>query len=262
VRFSELLFESPTVTVYQVACHARRGGDEGNEIQQTACIAFPLRGCYAVERGAQTTIADANTAIFFDPETVHRVSHPADGGDVSLVLAFDDATTADAFGGALPAASASVPGWLQLRLRILRDNAVRGDDPEAIEESTLAILGGITGSTPPVLSSIRRRAVERAKAFMGVHFRDRLLLKDIADAAKISPFALARAFPAATGMTPHQYLLALRHNAALDAIAAGEGDLMRLAIELGFAHHSHLSKTFSDAFGSTPSALRARLTGS
>jgi AraC-like DNA-binding protein len=36
--------------------------------------------------------------------------------------------------------------------------------------------------------------------------------------------------------------------------------LARLAVELGFAHHSHFSARFKSVFGTTPTAVRNTLT--
>jgi AraC-like DNA-binding protein len=60
-------------------------------------------------------------------------------------------------------------------------------------------------------------------------------------------------------MTMHRYLVALRHADVLDALSSGETNLARAAVDAGFAHHSHLTKTLSRAFGTTPSALRLQI---
>jgi AraC-like DNA-binding protein len=73
------------------------------------------------------------------------------------------------------------------------------------------------------------------------------------------PFHLARKFRAVTGESISRYLLRLRLGLALDRIAAGETELARLAVELGFAHHSHFSARFRSVFGTTPSQARSEL---
>jgi len=259
MRPARVLFESPLVRICEVACDAPRGGDAGVEVKEISCIAFPLRGCFAVERQAQTIVADANTAMFFDTATPHRVSHPADSGDLSLTLTLDDAATADAFGGSLPATHAPVDPALQLRIRLLRRSIAAGAGTLAIEEAALAIAAELAGLVRTRLTHARFAGVERAKAFLGQHFRNRVLLADAARAAGTSPFWLARAFPWATGMTMHRYLVALRHADVLDALSSGETNLARAAVDAGFAHHSHLTKTLSRAFGTTPSALRLQI---
>jgi AraC-like DNA-binding protein len=64
-----------------------------------------------------------------------------------------------------------------------------------------------------------------------------------------------------TGETIGRYLLRLRLAIAIQRLADGEDDLMKLACDLGFAHHSHFSARFRAVFGLSPSELRRRLTG-
>ena len=66
----------------------------------------------------------------------------------------------------------------------------------------------------------------------------------------------------ASGETISGYLLRLRLAAALHRIAEGERNLARLAVELGFSHHSHFSARFRSVFGCTPVHARGALTAS
>ena len=255
-----LLFQSPMVTIREVVCDAALGHSDAPERNEMPCIAIPIRGCYSVERRRHEVVGDTNTAIFFDTEMAYRVSHPAEGGDVTFAVTYAGEAFAGAFGEAQPT-HAPLGASTQLHVRLLRRRLRCVADAIAIEEASLAIATAIAGTARIDLSAKRVAAVERAKAFLGANFRNKVLLADVARAAGLSPFSLARAFPAATGVTLHQYLIALRHAAALDDIAEGASDLSRVAVDAGFAHHSHLTKTFAKAFGATPSRLRARLTG-
>lgn len=262
------LFSSRVVGIREVACNAARGGDNGDEYNDAPSIAIPLRGCYAVEQRRGHAVADANTAIFFNAVAPYRVSHPADGGDATFVISCEAGALADAFGTArnrnaglhpFPALHSVMRSKLQLQVRLLRRRLEGPQDPLAIEEAVLALIAALGCPRDTELSQRHARAVERSKAFLGQHFRDRVLLADVARATGISPFSLARVFHAATGMTLHRYLTALRHAAALEAITAGASDLARVAVDVGFAHHSHLTKTFSRALGTTPREARRLL---
>jgi AraC-like DNA-binding protein len=46
---------------------------------------------------------------------------------------------------------------------------------------------------------------------------------------------------------------------ALERLTAGERSLARLAVELGFADHAHLTRAVSDEVGAPPRYLRALL---
>ena len=71
-----------------------------------------------------------------------------------------------------------------------------------------------------------------------------------------SPFHLARVFRSITGESIHEHRVGLRVRAALERIAAGEDDLTRLALDLGFGDHAHLTNTIRRELGRPPSALR------
>ncbi len=74
-----------------------------------------------------------------------------------------------------------------------------------------------------------------------------------------SPFALCRAFRAETGLTMSSWRRRVRLQRALERVLGSREGLLSIALELGFASHSHLTREFRAHFGLTPSALRARV---
>ena len=98
-----------------------------------------------------------------------------------------------------------------------------------------------------------RALAEDAKAVLAARVRETVRLEQIALALAVSPFHLCRVFRAQTGYTLHGFQTELRLRMALDQLDAFHGDLAGLAVDLGFAHHSHLTRSFRRAFGSTPS---------
>jgi AraC family transcriptional regulator len=107
----------------------------------------------------------------------------------------------------------------------------------------------------------RGELVERARAVLAEHPDGRLSLAALAATVGCSPFHLARTFRASTGTSVHQYQLRLRLSLALDRLADGADDLSALALDLGFASHSHFTTVFRRTFGTTPSAFRRALSG-
>jgi AraC-like DNA-binding protein len=59
-------------------------------------------------------------------------------------------------------------------------------------------------------------------------------------------------------MSISAYRLRLRVHEAHARISAGEENLARLAAELGFADHSHMTRTLVAQLGMTPTAIRRR----
>jgi AraC-like DNA-binding protein len=72
-----------------------------------------------------------------------------------------------------------------------------------------------------------------------------------------SPHHLSRLFREQTGHALAQFRTALRIELALERLMQGEDNLARVAADLGFADHAHLTRTMRATLGRTPSAMRA-----
>jgi AraC-like DNA-binding protein len=103
------------------------------------------------------------------------------------------------------------------------------------------------------------RIVHRVQELLAIRYHEQVTLTQLASEVNSSPFQLCRIFRRQTGFTIHQYLNQLRLRAALEAVAQGANDLTGLALDLGFANHSHFTHAFRQAFQTTPSHLRNRL---
>jgi AraC-like DNA-binding protein len=101
-----------------------------------------------------------------------------------------------------------------------------------------------------------RALAEAAKAKLSESLSDALPLRELARSLHTSPFHLARVFRAETGFSVSGYRCALRLRVALARLDEVEGGITQLALELGFASHSHFTDTFRREFGIVPSVLR------
>lgn len=99
------------------------------------------------------------------------------------------------------------------------------------------------------------RAVRLALEMLAARFAEDIRLGDLAAAAGLSPWHLARAVTRHTGLPPHGHLLEFRCRAARAALA-GPGRLADIAAESGFADQSHLTRAFRARFGLPPGAWR------
>ena len=125
-----------------------------------------------------------------------------------------------------------------------------------------ALAGDLTNASraEPRASRSERDRADRVRALLADDPARPWRLADVARAVHCSPFHLARRFRTASGETIAGYLLRLRLAAALDRMAEGERNLARLAVELGFSHHSHFSARFRSLLGCTPTHARGALT--
>jgi len=133
---------------------------------------------------------------------------------------------------------------------------IRFDDERAAAHEAPA-----GGSCRPTTRESHRRLVADTLELLATTYTTDAGLEEIATVVGASPYHLCRVFRSHTGHTIHRHRTQLRLRAGLDLLGRGEvTDLAALALDLGFANHSHFSATFRGAFGVTPSQMRTNLT--
>jgi transcriptional regulator of acetoin/glycerol metabolism len=98
----------------------------------------------------------------------------------------------------------------------------------------------------------RRKVVEHVDLNLGAN----ICLEDLADAAGLSVHHFARAFKQTMGLSPHRYLVQQRVERAAELLGTTDRPLSQIALDVGFADQSHLSRNFTRFTGSTPNAFR------
>lgn len=236
------VFRGALTRVTEVTCRMPRGVRGPEHHAEAPEIVLPRQGAVTLHRGRRATTADPSTAVVFRGR--YRLSHPTDCGDRSLAIRLAPDLHEEAIGEA----HVLQPSH---RLRVsMAARAVRD------EETALLLVAAIADA--PVLRATPR--IEQVRELLAAQPTERWTLSRIGRTVHCSPYHLARQFRAATGQTIAGYLLGLRLALALDRIERGEDDLARLAAELGFSGHSHLTERFRHAYGSTPSEVRKILT--
>jgi AraC family transcriptional regulator len=251
---TQAVLDGPLVRAADVACRAPRSPAGTAEWSAATELVLPRRGVFVVHREGEPVVADPATAIVLRAGQEYRVSHPVDHGDRSTSLVFAPGIVEEA-----------LPRTTHIVLRPatqLRAALVTARLGLAGEEGALLLLSDIAadaGDRTRVTAAVVRR-VEDVRALLAADPARQWRLRDVAAAAHVSPYHLARQFRGATGETIARYVTRLRLALALDRIAAGEDDLARLAHDTGFAHHSHLSARFRALFSLTPSQVRTIVT--
>jgi AraC-like DNA-binding protein len=264
VRSSKLLLDGPVVRVYDVCCRAPRSGCGAEEWSGVEQLVLPRRGVFVVHRRSEAVVADTNTAVFFGDDDEYRVSHPTADGDDCTVLVVAPELLREAFGGETGRQGTLRPE-AQLGLWVVTRALAAGSmDALEAEEAVLALLDVLRPRRYPLTSQGPARSVRRARVgevceLLASSPTTRWDLRALASAVHCSPFHLTRQFRALTGETVSGYLVRLRLALALARLAEGETRLAGLALDLGFAHHSHFSARFRAVFGLTPSAARETL---
>jgi transcriptional regulator GlxA family with amidase domain len=93
-------------------------------------------------------------------------------------------------------------------------------------------------------------------AWIRAHLGADLSVAALAARAHMSPRNFARAYTAATGVTPAKAVERLRVEAARTAIDSGAGSLLDVAVQAGFGDLERMRRAFLRMFGAPPSSLR------
>jgi AraC-like DNA-binding protein len=89
------------------------------------------------------------------------------------------------------------------------------------------------------------------------HFASDISVASLAGACNISVSALERRFKKHLNKTPHQYINDVRLDNARRMLLETDKPIGRIALETGFADHSHFTRAFSRKFGVSPRGERA-----
>ncbi|WP_175691217.1 helix-turn-helix transcriptional regulator [Burkholderia anthina] len=105
-------------------------------------------------------------------------------------------------------------------------------------------------------ASMMRKAAE----YIRDNFQGPLTLMGVADAVGYPGdlYSFIRSFRKANGLTPHQYIIESRLQAARRLIERGQCDVTEAALDCGFSSASHFSATFRKRWGISPSELKPR----
>jgi AraC family transcriptional regulator len=100
------------------------------------------------------------------------------------------------------------------------------------------------------------RRLARVLAFIDAHLDGEVTLEELAREACLSRFHFARAFKAATGASPHRYILRRRLERAKSLLTTGRPSLAEVALACGFSSQAHFSTSFKQATGVSPKHFR------
>ena len=101
-----------------------------------------------------------------------------------------------------------------------------------------------------------KRALGRATDYINDNLSQKLTLAGMAEAVHMSPYHFARSFKAATGLSPHRYVVRQRVERAKALLADTDLTIAEVARAVGFANQSHLAFHVGRLLGAPPKALR------
>ena len=224
--------------------------------------------------GGQFHRSSPGNVIQFNPEEVHD-GHPGGDSTLGYVMAYVsprqlEALFADALGRenagqfrsgeTLIADIALRQAILELVRLVTHQVGSRIDQEQALYRVATRLVqrdgkfqpGDGTVSRPDAL-------LKQAKEYILAHLEEDVSLDDISQAAHLSKYHFLRLFRQQVGMTPHQYVINCRINAARSALETGAGP-NDVALRYGFADLSHFNRRFKRIYGMTPYQYRRSVT--
>jgi AraC family transcriptional regulator len=98
----------------------------------------------------------------------------------------------------------------------------------------------------------------RVTDYVEEHLADSVVLSQLADVARLSPFHFSRAFKQSFGLPPLRYVTGRRIERA-KSLLAGEASVTQVGLAVGFAETSSFTTAFRRHTGVTPTAFRRGL---
>ncbi|MBW4718521.1 AraC family transcriptional regulator [Saccharothrix obliqua] len=195
------------------------------------------------------------------PDEVHDGAAGTDSGFGYRIIYLDPALVRDALDGQpLPfvadpvlrpsGVGGAVAGWLRHIDQPL-------DDAEAVEVTTaVADLLHAHSAARPGRVALDLAAVRRVRALLLDDFAHRHTAADLERVSGLDRWSVARQFRAAFGTSPTRFRTMRQLDAARRLMVAGVA-LGEVAVVVGFADQSHLTRMFKRAYGLTPAAWLA-----
>ena len=258
------LYRGDLVQVDDWQCAGHDTGPPAEEWCGTEQFALTRRGAWAIETAGRWELAEAGTVTWWARNESYRVRHPVPGGDQCTVVRLTAAGTAALTPGehrrpgrpvrrTLP-----VDGRTWLAHRVLLARAAReGGDPLGLEEPTFALVRRVLAAPLPALPGhTAHAAVAAARDYIARHWSSRLSLPVLARHAGCSPFHLGRLFRRELGTSLHRWVVRLRLRHGLERLLDQPDEIARIALDCGFASHSHFTDAFRGEYGVSPREAR------
>jgi AraC-like DNA-binding protein len=275
------VFKSALVSVGRWRCPADNPYFLDSGPASDALFVFPRQSVWIEHEGKRPFVADANTVTYYNKGQCYRRRELGARGDecdwytVSMdalaeTLSVHEPAATDRPDAPFPFTHGPSDRDSYLRQRIVFHHVSNEANPDRlfVEETVLSVLADVTRSaylhhvvSPGGGTRKRhdREAVESAREVIARTFTENLSLSAIASVVGVSVFHLARIFKVRTGFSLHSYRNQLRLRNALDRLQDLDGELIDIALDLGFSSHSHFTDIFRRTFGNTPSAVRQAL---
>jgi AraC-like DNA-binding protein len=131
----------------------------------------------------------------------------------------------------------------------------------AVAAHVAGAYGGMKDKTRPASGGLAPWQERRAKEILSAHLDGEVSIEALAQECGLSKGHFSRAFRQSTGLSPHQWLLHRRIEAAKALLLNPDCSLLDVAFACGFSDQSHFTRVYSRLTGVSPGAWRREAMG-
>jgi AraC family transcriptional regulator len=254
--------------VSEYLCTAGPGDSPFEERHEKVAIAAVIAGTFTYRADAGSAVLHPGAFLLGNAAACYECGHEHSHGDhcISFQAApeyFGEVAASMAGSSRFRFSAPMLPataGLLPLLARIEARTAFA--EPLDIDETAAhlieAVLGFMSDHPPkPVRVSPRDgRRIGEALRYIELNVADALDLDTLAGVAIMSKYHFLRTFRHVVGMTPYQFLLAMRMRRTAVRLATSTAPVSAIALEAGFGDLSTFNARFRKTFGVSPTAFR------
>jgi AraC-like DNA-binding protein len=228
----------------------------GPDVAGAYQLVFVRTGVFRLRVRDWEILADPLVAYVSRPGTEQQIAHQIGATDACTVVTLSAALFHEIAGDDTRCASQPLrtSAHIDLSHRVLLARARTCEDGFELQERVHRLAADVLQPGPRY--TIRSRRLVDAARELIVDDPVSLSLTGLAAKLGTSPHHLSRVFHAEVGETISRYRNRIRVRRVLDRIDAGEHSLARLAAELGFSDHAHLTRVVRTELGCPPTAVR------
>lgn len=157
---------------------------------------------------------------------------------------------------AIPASRTTAAIAARASAGVLRSGGYAWDEFAVDLANRVASLQGRRASDQAAQDRAGQRRIVEAVRRIDEDPDESLTLDALAAVSGLSPFHFLRTFRAATGLSPHQYVLRARLRRAATRLVLGPSRIADIAFECGFGDVSNFNRAFRREFGVSPRRYR------
>jgi AraC family transcriptional regulator len=245
-------------TVSEHVCGAGPRDQPFEEVHAGFAIAAVVEGTFTYRTDTGRAVMHPGALLLGNAGAGFECRHEHATGDRCIACHFDDALLDDdvRFRAAMiPAGVRRTPS-----IAVIEALAARGD-AGALEDAVIRLVEDAVATEPVRVAMLPARDVRRISEIVR-HVEDQACspidLDALAALAGTSKFHFARMFRALVGMSPYQFVIALRMRRAGVRLASELDAVATIAFDVGFGDLSTFNHRFLDVYGMTPTAYRKR----